>query len=413
MHNWAGNHRFQATQVHRPTSVDELCGLLKAGDNLRAIGSRHSFTDVNDANAIIDGSELPEVFAVDHDAMTVTVSSAMTYTRCAALLSPHRLALHNLASLPHITVAGATATATHGSGSGNGNLATAVRAIEIATSTGELISLARGDDDFDGAVVSLGALGVATLLTVAVQPSFDLAQTVYEGLPWSTLTDSFDDVFAAGYSVSAFTRYANDSVETIWVKQDSADAACDDFFGASPAQVAHHPIPGHDGAGCTRQFGVAGPWHERLPHFEADAIPSIGAEIQSEFFVSIEHAADAIEALREAYGDLDDAMYVSEIRTVAADDLWMSPQCGQSTVAFHFTWKPDQAAAAHAAATVATALAPFAPRPHWGKVFPWSMLTAQTYERAGDFIALAERLDPRGAFRNEWFERLVSAIAAG
>jgi alditol oxidase len=399
MRNWGGSYEYRARTVHRPASVDELQEIVSRADRIHALGSRHSFSDIGDSDELVALDALPGEVEVGDG--TVTVPGHLRYGDFAERLNAEGLALHNLGSLPHISVAGAVATATHGSGDGNGNLATEVAGLELLTSTGELVTARRGDDDFDGMVVSLGALGVVTRVTLDVEPAYEIRQRVFEGLPW----EAVPDVFGAGYSVSVFTRWG-DAPDQVWVK--SRGESPDELEGARPADGERHPIPGMDPAHCTRQQGVPGRWSDRLPHFQMGFTPSVGEEIQSEYLVAREHTVGAIEAVRTLGDALRPALQVCELRTIAADRLWLSPQYGQDTLGFHFTWKREPELVARLVAALEVALAPFAPRPHWGKLFFAGAATiADRYERLPDFAALAKRLDPRGAFRNDWLERHV------
>jgi alditol oxidase len=397
MRNWAGNYEYRARTVHRPGSVEELQEIVSRASRIRAIGSRHSFTDIGDSDELVALDGLPGDVEVGDG--TVTVPGHLRYGDVAERLKPEGLALHNLGSLPHISVAGAIATATHGSGTGN--LATAVAALELVTSSGELVTVSRGDQDFDGMVVSLGALGVVTRVTLDAEPAYEIRQRVFEGLPW----DAVPAVFGAAYSVSVFTRW-NETADQVWIKSRGEPPG--ELEGARPAEADVHPVPDMDPAHATRQLGVPGAWSDRLPHFRMEFTPSAGEEIQSEYLVPREHAVAAIEAVRALGDALRPALQIAEIRTVDADTLWLSPQYGQDTLGFHFTWKREPELVGRLAGALEVALAPFAPRPHWGKVFlAGSATIADRYERLPDFRALTERLDPRGAFRNDWLERHV------
>jgi alditol oxidase len=408
--NWAGTHAYRATRIHRPSTVEELQEIVAGAPRIRVLGSRHSFSDVADSAELVSLEGLPADIVVDRERMTVSVGAGVKYGELAEALNAEGVALHNLASLPHISVAGAIATATHGSGDGNGNLATAVAGLQLVTSKGELIDVARGDPDFDGVVVGLGALGAVTRVSAAIEPSYEIRQRVFERLAWDALFEHFDAIAATGYSVSVFTRWGED-VEQVWVKSRVADGpeeVRDELFGAVAATVDRHPIIGLDPVNCTPQLGVAGLWSDRLPHFRMGFTPSKGDEIQSEFFVPRSRAVTAIEAMRGLGARLEPLLLVSEIRTMAADRLWMSPQCGQATAALHFTWKREPEAVLRALAEVEAALLPLGARPHWGKVFVARAADiAPLYEHLGDFVALMERLDPRGAFRNAWLEERV------
>jgi alditol oxidase len=411
--NWAGTHAYRAGVLHRPASVDELRRIVAGAPRIRVLGSRHSFTDIADSDALVSLDGLPADIAVDRDARTVTVGGALRYGELAEALHGEGLALHNLASLPHISVAGAVATATHGSGDRNGNLATAVAGLELVTSEGDVVTARRGETDFDGMVVGLGALGAVTRVTLDVEPAYEVRQRVFEGLPWDALAGHFDAITSAGHSVSVFTRWG-DTADQVWIKRrvdaTEPEDVWPDLFGAVAATVDRHPILGIDPVNCTPQLGRPGRWSDRLPHFRMGFTPSAGEEIQSEYVVPRRHGLAAIAAVRAIGDAVRPVLQVSEIRTIAADDLWLSMQHGTDTVAIHFTWTREPAAVAEAVERVEAALAPFAFRPHWGKLFAADAAAiAQRYERLPDFRALAERLDPRGAFRNAWLERHVLA----
>jgi alditol oxidase len=408
--NWAGTHAYRATRIHRPSTVEEVQQVVARAPRIRVLGSRHSFSDVGDSDELVALEGLPADIMVDRERMTVSVGAGVRYGALAEALNADGLALHNLASLPHISVAGAIATATHGSGDANGNLATAVAGLQLVRSDGELIDVARGDPDFDGVVVGLGALGAVVRVVLDVEPSYEIRQRVFERLEWDALFEHFDAIAASGYSVSVFTRWGED-VEQVWVKSRVADGpeeVRDELFGGAAATVDRHPIIGLDPVNCTPQLGVAGLWSDRLPHFRMGFTPSKGDEIQSELFVPRGNALAAFEAMRGLGDRLEPLLLVSEIRTMAADRLWMSPQCGQATAALHFTWKREPEAVRGALAEVEAALRPLGTRPHWGKVFVARAADiAPLYERLGDFVALMQRLDPRGAFRNAWLEERV------
>ncbi|HYN19076.1 MAG TPA: D-arabinono-1,4-lactone oxidase, partial [Actinomycetes bacterium] len=298
----------------------------------------------------------------------------------------------------------------HGSGDANGNLATAVAGLELVTSSGELLAASRGEADFDGLVVGLGALGAVTRVTLEVEPVYQVRQRVFEGLAWETLFEQLDEVTSAGYSVSVFTAWAQ-AIDQVWVKSrvtGAPEQARGDLFGAVAATVERHPVLGLDPANCSPQLGVPGRWSDRLPHFRMGFTPSVGQELQSEYLVPRRHAVAAIKALRALAEVLRPVLQVSELRTVAADHLWMSPQYRQDTIAVHFTWQPEQDAVEHVLVDVEAALRPFEARPHWGKLFLADAAAIATlYERLPDFARLVDRLDPRGAFGNAWLETHV------
>ena len=407
--NWGGGYRYAAARLHRPATVEELQDLVAGARRIRVLGSRHSFTAIADAEELVSLDALPADVVVDRAAGTVACAGAVRYGELARALDAHGLALGNLGSLPHISVAGAVATATHGSGDAHGNLATAVAGLELVTSSGELVRAARGDRDFDGMVVALGALGAGTRVTLDVEPAYEVRQRVFEGLAWDALFEHFDEIAASGYSVSVFSRLGED-VDQVWVKSRTEAPA--EMFGARSATVERHPILGMDAVNATAQLGRPGPWSDRLPHFRMGFTPSAGDEIQSEFLVARRHATPAIDAVRGLADVLHPVLQVFEIRTVTADRLWMSPQYERDSAALHFTWRLDQRGVERAVAALEGALAPFEARPHWGKLFlADAAAIAGLYPRLADYAALVERFDARGAFRNDWLERHVLGAA--
>jgi xylitol oxidase len=408
--NWAGNYTYRAQKLHRPSKIEELQEIVAGAPGVRVLGSRHSFNDIADSSELITLEAMPTDVVVDRAAETVSFNAALKYGELVETLSAEGVALHNLASLPHISVAGAVATATHGSGDTNGNLATAVAGLQLVTSGGEIFEASRGEPDFDGLVVGLGALGAVTRITLDVEPAYEVRQRVFEGMSWEVLFEHFDEITSCGYSVSVFTRWA-ETIDQVWVKSrvtDEPEQVEGDLFGAVAAEVDRHPILGLDATPCTPQLGRPGLWSDRLPHFRMGFTPSSGEELQSEYLFPRRHAVEAIEAVRALADRIQPILQVSEVRAVAADRLWMSMNYGEDTVGIHFTWKPERDAVEDVLVQLETALAPFEARPHWGKLFVADAAAiAPLYERMPDFIRLVERLDPRGAFRNSWMKANV------
>lgn len=414
--NWAGNVTFSTDRVCRPTSVEQVQELVaeaeREGRRVRPFGSRHSFNriaDPGDHGVLVDLSALASC-EIDEDG-AVWIGSGVRYAELAPQLRAAGRALRNLPSLPHVTVCGAVATATHGSGVRNRGLADAIDAVEVVTADGELRTIERGDGDFRGAVVSLGALGVVTRLRLTTEPTYDVAQTVYRGLPIRLATEHLDEIMALGHSVSLFTDWHSGTVDQVWLKcrPDRDPVAPRDVFGARPATAACHPLPGGPVEACTEQLGRPGPWHERLPHFRADAVPSTGDELQSEYFVDRVHGAAAMAAVAAVGDAFSPLLLVSEVRTVAADDQWLSPTADTAKLALHFTWRRDQPGVEAVLPELEAALAPFDPRPHWGKLttLPPEIVRARSPHLA-DFVTLAERADPQGTFRNQMLDSLLT-----
>ena len=424
--NWAGNIVFAAPDFYRPASLSQLQAVVARSARIRVLATGHSFNDMADSpGAQVSLAAIPAGIEVDSAASLVKVPAGLSYAQLAGRLDARGLALRNLASLPHLSVAGACATATHGSGPANQNLAAAVAALTLVTAGGDLLELSRQDDWFGGAVVHLGALGVVVSLTLDVVPSFSVSQRVYEDLPLAVLDDHFAALMAAGYSVSLFTDWRAPRLTQIWIKQrlpapapapapvTSATTApeipsvtLESWFTATPALAPRNPVPGAPPDACTRQLGVPGPWYARLPHFRPDFQPSAGHELQSEYLLPASRAVPALHALSQIRDRLASVLRICEIRVVAADQLWLSPCYQQDSVAFHFTWIPDTAAVLPVVTLMERQLAPFVPRPHWGKVFTTPPETLRSaYGRLPDFLALADRLDPTAKFRNPYIDR--------
>ncbi|WP_406376917.1 FAD-binding protein [Streptomyces sp. NBC_00647] len=399
--NWAGNITYAAKELHRPSSLAALRTLVADSSRVRVLGSGHSFNEIAEPGpegVLLSLTALPPAVDIDTTARTVRVSGGVRYAELARRVHEHGFALHNMASLPHISVAGSVATGTHGSGVTNGSLAAAVREVELITADGSSLTIGRGDERFDGAVTSLGALGVVTALTLDLEPDFEVSQHVFTELPLEGL--DFEAVAASAYSVSLFTDWGRPGFRQVWVKRRT-DRPVTDFPWAAPAAEAMHPVPGMPARNCTEQLGVPGPWHERLPHFRAEFTPSSGAELQSEYLLARSDALAALHALDAIRGTIAPLLQICEVRTVAADRQWLSPAYGRDTVALHFTWVEDTAAVLPVVRRVEEALEPFEPRPHWGKVFtvPPAALRGRS-PRLADFRALAGELDPAGTFTN-------------
>ena len=417
--NWAGNIAFAAPDFYRPAAVSELQAVVARARQVRVLATGHSFNDMADSpGAQVSLAGLPPEVEVDSANSLVRVAAGLSYAGLAPRLDASGFALRNMASLPHISVAGACATATHGSGAANQNLAAAITALEFVTADGDIVEFRRGDDSFPGAVVHLGGLGVVTRLVLEVVPSFQIGQRVYENLPLDVLDDHFADIMASGYSVSLFTDWRAPRLTQLWIKQlidddparplPPAPVTEAPWFTAPPAPAARHPVPGLPPDTCTQQLGVPGPWFERLPHFRPEFTPSAGDELQSEYLLPAQDAVPALHALSQISDRLAPVLLICEVRMIAADDLWLSPSYRQDSVAFHFTWMPDTAAVLPMVTLMEQRLAPFGARPHWGKIFTMSADDlASRYDRLPDFLDLIKHYDPAGKFRNAYTARCL------
>ncbi len=412
--NWAGNVTYATDRLHEADSVEKVRTLVRAEKKLKVLGTRHCFNTIADSRYnLLSLKPMHEVGVIDPDARTVTVEAGITYGQLCPYLDGKGWALHNLASLPHISVAGACSTATHGSGEKNGNLATAVAGLEMVTAAGDVVKLSPETDRdlFHGAVVGLGALGAITKVTLKLQPTYQVKQYVYENLPFDQMKEHFDEIQASGYSVSLFTDWQKHNVNELWIKSrvgGTEFGAPAEYFGAKLATKNLHPIAEISAENCTEQMGVPGPWYERLPHFKMGFTPSAGKELQSEYFVPRQNAIDAILAVERLREQVSPHLLITEIRTIAQDDLWMSTCYQRPSVTIHFTWKPDWPAVQQVLPLIERELTPFAYRPHWGKLFTTDPAELRKkYERLRDFVELAKKYDPQGKFRNDFLNMNV------
>jgi xylitol oxidase len=410
--NWAGNLTYGTTNIEYPATVEAIQLLVKKYSKLKVLGTRHCFNTIADSkDRFISLRDMNKIVGLDVQAQTVTVEAGIKYGELAPWLTEKGYALHNLASLPHISVAGAVTTATHGSGVKNGNLSSAVEALELVKADGSILHLSSKDGDhFHAAVVGLGAFGVLTKITLKVQPTYKMRQYVYEQLPIAELRKNFDAIMGTGYSVSLFTDWTKETINEVWVKSREADVtnktAQPDFYGAKAATDNVHPIIELSAENCTEQLGVPGHWYERLPHFKMGFTPSSGKELQAEYFVPHSQAVDAILAIQKMGKTISPHLMISEIRTIAADDWWLSPCYRQPCVAIHFTLKQETDAVMKLLPQIEKALAPYHAKPHWGKLFtmPAARL-ASLYSKMNDFKKLVAEYDPQQKFRNAFLER--------
>jgi xylitol oxidase len=409
--NWSGNYTYSTDRLAMPASVEEVQAVVKRASKLRALGTRHSFNAIADSTAEQISLQHLDQMVIDPAARTVTVGAGVTYGKLAPYIDSHGFALHNLASLPHISVIGGCATATHGSGIHNQNLSTACTALELVTANGDRLTLSRAKDPdhFAGAVVALGALGIVTSLTLDLKPTYQVEQVVYQDLPFDELEHNLDTIFGSGYSVSLFTDWQNHRATQVWIKRrfdpKKPYAWPQEFYSARRATQKLHPVSGHAAENCTEQLGIPGPWYERLPHFRMNFTPSSGSELQTEYFVPREHAYQAIRAVEQLRDHITPHLFVTELRAIASDSLWMSMAYQRPSLAIHFTWKPEWPAVQKILPMIEAKLAPFEIRPHWAKLFTLPPATLQSrYVRLGDFKELLRQHDPEGKFRNAFLE---------
>ena len=416
--SWSGTVDYGPGPLHAPTSLDQLQELVAASDRVRALGTRHSFSEVAASDAdLVTLTGMPPEIDIDTEAGTVRVAAGVRYGELAVAAHAAGLALPTMGSLPHISVGGASATGTHGSGNASRSLSSSVRAVELVTAGGDLLHLSREENPelFPGAVLSLGALGVFTHLTLDLVPAAPMRQTVHLDFPAERMDEgSLAQMLGAGASVSLFHHW-DGHIAQAWVKQRmGSDATSPDtalpesWLGGRRAPGPVHPLPGMSADSCTDQTGQPGPAHERLPHFRLEFTPSSGEEIQSEYFVPRERIGEALAAVMPLGERIRPLLQASEMRTVAADELWLSPAQHRDSACVHFTWQRRPAEVAALLPEIEERLAPFAPRPHWGKVFALDPEVVRArYPDLARFRALRDRLDPDRTFRNAYVDRLL------
>jgi xylitol oxidase len=407
--NWSGNLTYHTDHLLQPTTVEEVQQAVKGCTKLRALGARHSFNAIADSHFDQITVKALNHMTVDAKARTVTVGGGVTYGDVSPWLDQQGYALHNLASLTQVSVAGACATATHGSGNKNQNLSSSLAAMEIVTADGNLVHLSReqSGDPILGAAVALGGLGVVTSTTLDVIPRFEMAQVVFENLSFDQLEHNLEAIFGSGYSVSLFTDWQKNRATQVWIKSRLAPGGKADmpaeFYGATLATKKLHPITGASAVNCTDQLGIPGPWYDRLPHFRIHSTPSSGHELQSEYFVPRSQGYAAIRAVEELRDHITPHLFVTEFRTIAADNLWMSTCHDRNSMTVHFTWKPDWPAVKKVLPLIEAKLAPFGVRPHWAKMFTMQPSDIQKcYPKLPDYKAMLKHYDPAGKFRNEF-----------
>ncbi|MFV0634023.1 FAD-binding protein [Demequina sp.] len=409
---WAGTHDFTASALIEATSISQVQdAVAHTRGQVRALGTRHSFNDIADSpGTLITVTGIDANPVLDEESATVTVGAGIRYGELATWLEARGWALHNMGSLPHISVGGAVATGTHGSGVTNGCLSAAVAALEYVDAQGELRSVSRGDEGWEGLVVGLGAYGIVVRLSLDIQPSYLVRQDVYRGLPWQALLDDLTGIMASAYSVSAFTTWAEDAVQQVWRKSriGAGPEPMPDWLGARVERPDESGLVGVDPSNLTAKAGVRGAWLDRLPHFRLDSKPSNGEEIQTEYFVDLADGPDALRAVRELAADIAPHLFITELRTVASDNLWLSGAYERDTLAIHFTWRKRPAAVADLTPRIEAALAPFGARPHWGKVHSMTAdAVAAAVPRLADARAQFEALDPEGRFANDHLRTLA------
>jgi len=408
MQNWSKNVDFNDRAFLQPESLAELQELVRSNAKLRARGTAHCFNEIaNTSSYAINLSNMPKNIEVNADSKSVTVAAGLKYGELAPELHKQGWALNNLASLPHISIAGSISTGTHGSGIKNQNLANQVLSLDLVTAEGELRHIDRTNPAFNALVIGLGLGGIVYQYELKIEPTFKIRQVIYPEIPLDILQRNFDQIMGTAYSVSYFTDWGTAQIGNLWCKFRDSEVIPESVGGKAKADKKYHPIPSVDPVACTDQLGESGDWHQRLSHFKLDFTPSVGEEIQTEFFVDRKDAAAAIEGVSKLGEEIPPLLWITELRTIAADDLWLSGAYQRDTLAIHFTWKKDLAIYP-VIEKVEAALRPFNYRPHWGKVFTADgKYLSSVYPKMSEFKALVEALDPASKFENTFTRRIL------
>jgi xylitol oxidase len=407
MQNWSKNVDFNDREYLQPESLTELQELVRTHPKIRARGTAHCFNEIaNTSSYAINLAKMAKTITVNLEKKSVLVAAGLTYGELAPVLHAQGWALSNMASLPHISIAGCISTGTHGSGIKNQNLANQVLALDLVTAEGELRRIDRTNPAFSALVIGLGLGGVVYQYELKIEPTYEIRQVIYPEIPLDILQRNFDQIMGTAYSVSYFTDWSSAQVGNLWCKFRDGEAIPESVGGCTKADKKFHPIPSVDPVACTDQLGIPGDWYDRLSHFRLEFTPSVGEEIQTEFFVDRKDASAAIEAISKLGEEITPLLWITELRTIAADQLWLSGAFERDTLAFHFTWKKDDAIYP-VIQKVEAALRPFNYRPHWGKVFTAdSKYLSSVYPKLGEFKALVEALDPTSKFENSFIRSI-------
>jgi xylitol oxidase len=409
MQNWSKNVDFNDRAYLQTESLAELQELIRTHQKIRARGTAHCFNEIaNTSSYAINLSQMPKTITVDPEKKSVFVAAGLTYGELAPVLHAQGWALSNMASLPHISIAGSISTGTHGSGIKNQNLANQVLSLDLVTAEGELRRIDRTNPAFNALVVGLGLGGIVYQYELKIERTYEIRQVIYPEIPLDVLQRNFDQIMGTAYSVSYFTDWSSAQVGNLWCKFRDNEVIPESVGGSIKADKKYHPIPSVDPVACTEQLGVAGDWHDRLSHFKLEFTPSVGEEIQSEFFIDRKDALAAIEAVVQLGAEITPLLWITELRTIAADNLWLSGAFERDTLAIHFTWKKTDAIYP-VIEKVEAALRPFNYRPHWGKVFTADAeYLKSVYPKLGEFKALVEALDPTHKFENSFTRSSLS-----
>ncbi|MFB0615470.1 D-arabinono-1,4-lactone oxidase [Streptomyces sp. AGS-58] len=426
--NWGGNVSARPVRQVTPASVEELTAAVRRaredGLKVKAVGSGHSFTSIAATDGVLIRPQLlTGIRDIDRTSMTVTVEAGTPLKRLNAALAREGLSLTNMGDIMEQTVSGATSTGTHGTGRESGSIAAQIRALELVTADGSVLTCSEQEnpDVFAAARVGLGALGIVTALTFAVEPLF-LLTAREEPMPLERVLAEFDQLWAE-----------NEHFEFYWFPHTGSTNTKRNNRSAGPERPVGRLAGWFEDEFLSNGVFQVAQWAGRAAPATVPAIARISSRALSARtytdipykvftsprrvrFVEMEYAvprAALTDTLRELKAVVDrSGLRVSfpvEVRTAPADDITLSTASGRDSayIAVHmFRGTPYQAYFT-AAERVLTA---HEGRPHWGKVHTRDAdYLARVYPRFGEFTALRDRLDPERLFQNDYVRRVLGA----
>ncbi|WP_405963110.1 FAD-binding protein [Streptomyces sp. NBC_00723] len=429
--NWGGNVAARPAREVTPASVDELAEAVRRaaedGLKVKAVGTGHSFTSIAATDGVLIRPQLlTGIRNIDRDNMTVTVEAGTPLKRLNLALAREGLSLTNMGDIMEQTVSGATSTGTHGTGRESASIAAQIKGLELVTADGSVLTCSeKGTEEeralFAAARIGLGALGIVTAITFAVEPIF-LLTAREEPMPFDKVLADFDELWAENehfefywfpHTGSTNTKRNNRSAGPRKPVSQVSSWIEDEFLSNGVFQVA-------------QWVGQAVP--ATIPTIAQVSSKALSARTYTDIpykvftsprrvrFLEMEYAVprEAVtETLRELKAMLDrSGLRVSfpvEVRTAPADDITLSTASGRDSayIAVHMVKGTPYQGYFTAAERIFTA---HEGRPHWGKVHTRDAeYFAGVYPRFGEFTALRDRLDPDRLFQNDYLRRVLGA----
>ncbi|MFP3987448.1 D-arabinono-1,4-lactone oxidase [Streptomyces sp. E11-3] len=426
--NWAGNVTARPAREVSPASVDELAAAVRQaaddGHRVKAVGTGHSFTSVAATDGVLIRPELlTGIRGIDRAAGTVTVQAGTPLKRLNLALAREGLSLTNMGDIMEQTVAGATSTGTHGTGRDSASIAAQIRGLELVTADGSVLrcSAKENPEVFAAARIGIGALGIVTAITFAVEPLFLL--TAREApMSFEQVTAEFDQHVAEN---EHFEFYWFPHTGNCNTKRNNRSAGPEAPVGAVSGWFEDEFLS-NGVFQAANSLGRAFP--ATIPAMAKVSSRALSARTYTDIpykvftsprrvrFMEMEYAIDRsalVETLRELRAMVDRSplriSFPVEVRTAPADDIALSTASGRDTayIAVHMYRGTPYQAYFTAAERIFTA---HGGRPHWGKVHTRDAeYLASVYPRFDEFTALRERLDPDRVFGNDYLRRVLGA----